>query len=87
MAKKFNLENPATQFISTPLKEETLPEVNRAPEGYKINPMYIEKKSKRVQLLMQPSLYSLLKARATEEGKSVNDMLHSILEKELKEIK
>lgn len=47
MAKKktFNLQNPALQFISTqtnPTEQSAMP---KAPEGYKQNPIYIEKKN------------------------------------------
>ena len=78
--------NPAMQFISTPTEDErekttaTAP----APEGYKVNPAYIEKKSRRLQLLMQPSLYDLLKTRAVEEGTSVNNLIHELLERAVK---
>ena len=50
------------------------------PEGYKVNPLYIETKSKRLQLLVQPSLLDKLKEKAKAEGRSVNDVAHSILE-------
>lgn len=83
--KSGNFANPAEAFFTKPLTdpEEVAPAV-AAPEGYKVNPIYIEKKSRRLQVLIQPSLYELLKERAEAEGKSVNDMLHSILEHELK---
>ena len=55
-----------------------------APEGYKVNPLYIETKSKRLQLLVQPSLLDKLKGKAKAEGRSVNDLVHSILEEALK---
>lgn len=84
MAKKdfSSIANPALQFISTPDTEQ--PKNETAPEGYKANPAYIEKKSRRVQLLMQPSLYELLKTRAVEEGTSVNNLIHELLEKAVK---
>lgn len=86
MAKKktFNLQNPALQFISTqtnPTEQNAMP---KAPESYKQNPIYIEKKTRRLQLLMQPSLYNKLKARAQNNGCSVNDTLHVILAEALK---
>lgn len=56
-----------------------------APKGFKANPLYVETKSRRMQLLVQPSLYEALKARATAEGLSVNELVHSILEDVLKE--
>ena len=54
------------------------------PEGYKVNPIYIETKSKRLQLLVQSSLLDKLKGKAKAEGRSVNDLVHSILEEALK---
>lgn len=70
--------NPAMQFISTPTETETKRE--EAPEGYKVNPLYIEKRSKRLQLLIQPSLCDKVKAQADAEGCSVNDFIHRVLE-------
>lgn len=100
MAKKSFKDsiNPAMSFISqesidrtegeTPTTEETIAKVKRpakAPEGYKLNPLYIETKSERLQLLVQPSLKVKLKEKAKQEGTSVNDLVHSILEDALKE--
>lgn len=83
--KSFKAElNPAMQFISTPTEEtETkgnAPRAKEAPEGYKVNPLYIEKRSKRLQLLVQPRLYNKIKAQADAEGCSVNDFIHRVLE-------
>lgn len=88
--KSFKAElNPAMQFISTPAEEtaerETVPRAEDAPEGYKVNPLYIEKRSKRLQLLVQPSLYDKIKAQADTEGCSVNDFIHRVLEDAVKE--
>lgn len=88
MAKKsFNLDNPALQFISTPeeKKKEEAEVIAPAPEGYKINPLYLEKKSRRLQLLLKPSVFDKLKARADQEGNSVNELIHIILEEALRE--
>lgn len=52
-----------------------------APEGYKANPLFVETKSRRLQLLVQPSIYEALKEGAKAEGRSVNDYVHTILEK------
>lgn len=80
--------NPAMQFISTPAEgtaeRETAPRTEDAPEGYKVNPLYIEKRSKRFQLLLQPSLYNKIKARAAEQGESVNNAIHTILEEAMR---
>jgi hypothetical protein len=54
--------------------------IGKPPEGYKLNPLYIETKNKRVQLLMKPSIYAKIKTMADSENRSVNDMIHLILE-------
>lgn len=89
--KSFKAElNPAMQFISTPAEETTtgagegIASTKDAPEGYKVNPLYIEKRSKRLQLLVQPSLYDKVKAQAEREGCSVNDYIHRVLEEALR---
>ncbi len=69
-------EAPATAEIKRP---------DKAPEGYKLNPLYIETKSKRLQLLIQPSLHEKLKRKAQAEGTSVNDLVNSILQDALVE--
>lgn len=51
----------------------------RAPEGYKLAPQYIETKSKRVQLLIQPSLYEAVKAKASSLGISINEAISEAL--------
>lgn len=83
--------NPAMQFISTPTEETATREgtpatttIAPAPDGYKVNPLYIETKSKRLQLLIQPSLLEKLKGKAKADGRSVNDLVHSILEEALR---
>lgn len=86
--KSFKAElNPAMQFISTPTEEREADATTvtaPAPEGYKVNPLYIEKRSKRLQLLVQPSLYDKIKAQADGEGCSVNDLIHRVLEEAVK---
>lgn len=90
MAKKdFKADNPALNFISIPeeelepVKEE--PEVKPAPahkdlrrpqppEGYKVNPAFIELKSRRVQLLLQPSVVEAVKELAKAKGLSMNEI-------------
>lgn len=89
--KKFDLGNPALHFIGVPKEENgreegesATPSKAAAPEGYKVNPLYIEKKNRRLQLLLQPSLYDKLKERAGKEESSINELIHSILEKAVK---
>lgn len=86
MAKKsFNIENPAEQFISKPIAhtEQLVEASEEAPKGYKLNPKYIEKKDRRLQLLLQPSVYDAIKAKAESKGQSVNNFIHELLEKEI----
>ena len=47
------------------------------------NPLYIENKSKRLQLLTKPSTAEKLRAKAQREGRSVNDIVNTILEEAL----
>lgn len=88
--------SPAMNFISqesidraegeTSTTEEIIAKVQRpakAPKGYKLNPLYIETKSERLQLLVQPSLKAKLKEKAKQKGTSVNDLVHRILEEAL----
>lgn len=77
--------NPTLQFITLPEEETSTPSEEDAPEGYKVNPLYVEKKSRRLQLLLQPSLYRKLKRRADSEGESINNLVHLILEEALGE--
>lgn len=55
--------------------------VTKVPVGYK--PAYIETKSRRLQLLIQPSLYEKLKSYAQNNGLSVNEAAHSLLQRQL----
>lgn len=48
----------------------------------KVKPVYllcIETKSERMQLLVQPSLKAKLRAKANKEGRSLNDIVNTIL--------
>lgn len=71
MAKKLNIDNPALQFLSQDQQPKQPLKVVKVAES----------KSKRVQLLIKPSLHSLLKDRAEREGTSVNNLINEILEK------
>lgn len=91
MAKKTFKDNPALQFISTAEEEQEVtpeqkaPTTAKAPEGYKLNPLYVETKSRRLQLVLQPSLYDRVKARAKASGLSVNEYCHQILDEATRE--
>lgn len=95
MAKKSFKDNPALQFISATETEETgqaeqgtknQPRpAEKPPEGYKLNPLYVETKSRRLQLVLQPSLYERVKAGAKAAGLSVNEYVHQILDNATRE--
>lgn len=69
--KKSNPETSAPAHVKT----------TDAPEGFKANPLFVETKSRRLQLLVQPSIVDALKEAAKAEGRSLNDYVHVILEK------
>lgn len=74
--KNFKQENPANIFISVPEEKNGALHKNMdAPEGYKINPLYIEKKTRRVQLLLQPSLVDKMKELAFKKKISMNEAI------------
>ena len=76
--------NPALQFISSEPNEENHEQesvkANETIVPMKRNPLYIETKSKRVQLLLQPSLYNKLKEISEQKETSLNDLIHTVLE-------
>jgi len=89
MAKSFrqSIVNPAMQFIdaadpAAPREAAAGAETAEPgpPEGYRLNPLYIEKKTRRMQVLLQPSLYKRIKARADAGGESVNEVVHAVLD-------
>lgn len=84
--KDFHVANPALSFITAPAPEpeEEKPREPKqvdsplkaqkiAPDGYKVSPQFVELKSKRVQLVLQPSIESAIKALAKEKGQSLNE--------------
>jgi len=90
MGKKSFLEDidPLDKLIDKPQEQEpaALPEKQAAPPaGYKYNPLYVETRSKRAQFLLKPSTVTKLKAKATGQGRSVNDLVNEILEAAVEE--
>lgn len=81
MAKKSFMDSPALRFITA--NEEEKPQKEELPKGYKISPVYIETKSRRLQLLLKPSIFKKLKQTADKKHTSVNDLVNSILEENL----
>lgn len=52
----------------------------KPPKGFRIDPRYIELKSKRYNALLKPSNFDKLKAAAEEAGISVNEALNRLIE-------
>lgn len=77
-------DNPALQFISTPPVEEVQPSPAPAEQNTAVptkpNPLYIETRSKRLNLLIQPSLHTKLKNMAKAQDVSINELIHKALE-------
>lgn len=78
----FALTQPTKEELKANLNEEPATKVSNGVPMKK-NPEYVETKSKRVQMLMQPSLYNSIKEKAEKEGVSVNEMMHEILKTHL----
>ena len=88
MAKKTFKSNPAMSFISqetiekvdgAPVEKGSAANEKKAPEGYKVNPEFIEKKSRRVQILIQPSVYEAVRVKAQADGISVNEAINTAI--------
>lgn len=80
MKKSFKGTNPALDFISTQETKQTPAIKKETPEGYKINLEYIEVKSKRVQLLLQPSTVDAIKALAKKKDLSMNEAINEAIQ-------
>lgn len=90
MAKRDGVKNAAQSFFNeeqeqeqkvTVAEKETKIHENPAPapKGYKVNPVYIEVKSERVQFVFQPSLLKEAKAEAKRRKTSLNELMHIAL--------
>ena len=77
MAKKDFTKNPALQFISSAPEEPTAR--TEPPVGYKVDPAFIETKSRRVQLLVQPSVFAAVDRIARKKGISRNEAINEAL--------
>ena len=73
---------PEPQAESKPKKRASASSTPRkaAPPARRALPQYDEEtKSRRLQLLLTPSLYEAVKRRAAEERMSVNELVNTIL--------
>jgi hypothetical protein len=65
---------PAPKKTTAPKKAPGTP-----PPGYKVNPQFIEKKSQRLNLLIQPSALNRLKKMAKKNKTSVNETINQLI--------
>lgn len=77
MTKKSFKDNPALQFISTVEEERKIPSQQKN--------CYVEIKSRRLQLILKPSLFERVKKAASKKKISVNEYVHRILDKATRE--
>lgn len=84
MVKK-DFTSPAAQFFgdreepAAPAELDSEKVIPEPPEGYKLDPRFIEKKTQRVQLVMQPSLYKRAQKAAKKKKISFNELIHQLL--------
>ncbi len=76
---------PALDFISTAPQSEPEPEKTPEPVAHdarlKIAELVkAESKTRRVQVLMKPSLYKQLQAKAKQQGDTMNNLINRVLE-------
>lgn len=87
--KTFKKDNPALSFMTPVEEEEATVDVvkpvkrSEAPEGYKVKPEFIETKSKRVQLLLQPSTVEAIKSLASKKELSMNEAINEAIQEYL----
>ena len=67
----------AAKTKSPAKKNDTQPDTDNTPIGYRL---VAEPKSKRLNLLIRPSIYAALQDKAAEQGTSVNDLINNILQ-------
>lgn len=77
MTKKTFKANPAMQFINT---GETKPAQTTEIDPKNIYYVPVERKSRKMNLLFRPSLYVKIAAMAEDEGLSLNEYIHRILD-------
>lgn len=84
---KNDISNPALSYLqpADPVEVQQAYERNQAePERKRTSG---ESKTRRVQLLMQPSLHKAIEEQANHEGTSVNAWIHETLKKAIGERK
>lgn len=81
--KKAATRKTTRKTESSPL--QAAPEIRPTVTSGRPVPPRKEYKSRRLQLLIQPSLYEAIKDRAEAEGLSVNEEIHNLLRQALGE--
>lgn len=89
MTTKKSFKDPTMTFISQdsidkvdkPEEATATPKgITKPPEGFKLNRAFIETKSKRIHISMQPSLHKKAQETANDLGISVNDFIHRAIQ-------
>lgn len=88
--KNFDISNPAMQFISQPQESNTAAEDIKGADSFKglkrgRKPSTEETKSKRLNLLMLPSVCDNIGKIAAMKRCSTNELINSILQDYIKE--
>jgi predicted HicB family RNase H-like nuclease len=91
--KRSRMDNPAESYFSSVTEptgqQEEVQTATTQSKGtnttghitnYKEMLKQVEARSKRLQCLIQPSLYSKIKILADQDGISLNDLVHTTLE-------
>lgn len=83
MTKKFSLDNPASKFINTKQGKSTdnTQQADNTPNTVDAE----ETKSKRLNLLVKPSVLDQFKKIATMEQTSTNDLINQLMESYVKD--
>lgn len=91
--RKASASNPAMMFISQPEAAPEAEEPKKRSRKAQATPLQAEKpmrapqgreaKTRRLQLLLTPSLYEAVKERADSEGLSVNETISELLQQAL----
>ncbi len=76
------IDRETAEKIADIIYEEIL--MKSDDKNIRINPIFIEKMNKRLNLRLETSLYEKLKRSAYREGRSMNDKARSILAEALK---
>lgn len=83
-----NTQSKTTQSKTTQIKNTQFKIIDnkgnitqvQLPEGTTINNIFREKRTKRVQLVMQPSKFNQMKEHCQQENINVNDFINTLIE-------